>query len=170
MNGRAAGTRFHAMRPRMRPSEFGRFRRRRWRNVRRAEYSRLRRRRAGCGFPGSATQLIRPIDRRMNRVVIFAGGRRARLTRGPRQIQRAASPALLHERLRTAYRRRPSCRVFRHVESKVCEFQAGGCSPDVERRCLQEHPAYTGVERSDDRDDRQPTCAFVSNCRHGRND
>jgi hypothetical protein len=155
MNCRAAGTRFQAMRPRVRPPEFRRFCRRRGNYMRRAEFSRLRRRRGGCGLPRSAIQLIGPIDRwRMNRIVFSSGSCGAWLTQGPRLIQGGNGHALPHEGLRTGCGRGASCHAFRHVESKVCEFQTGGCRPDLERpRSRQKQPAYTGVERSDDDDD-----------------
>ena len=105
----------------------------------------------------------------MNRVVFLAGGRRAWLTWRPPSIQGGDSRALPHGGLRWAGRGGRYFHAFRHVESKVDEFQAGGSRPNLERpRCLQEQPAYTGVKRNDERDNRQSTCAFVSDCRHGR--
>jgi hypothetical protein len=104
----------------------------------------------------------------MYRIVFFTGGCSARLCPGQWLIHGRGVHAWPHDGLRTGRLRGPFCRVLRQAESKVYEFEAGDGRPDLERpRCLEEQPAYAGVERGDNGENRQPTCAFLGDCRHG---
>jgi hypothetical protein len=88
-------------------------------------------------------------------IVFFSGGDSARLSPRPWLIRGRGVHALPDDGLRTGCLHRPFCHALRRAKSKVDEFQAGNGRPDLARpRSLQKQPAYTGVERNDERDDR----------------
>ena len=91
----------------------------------------------------------------MYRIVFFSGGYSARLSPRPLLIRGGGAHAVPHDGLRTGCLHRLFCHALRYAESKVDELQAGNGRPNLERpRPLQEQPAYTGMERNDERDDR----------------